>query len=81
MRAMIPCKVRWPVPPATVQKFEKISDRDKVTLIMLNWCIINELPPFHVPELGMTAVHTMDQVKNRLRFSKMRRQLDKYSHP
>ena len=67
MRALFPAKVRWPQSGPSVPRFEKISARDKVILVMLNRCFLGSIPPPYVPEVGMSAVHTVDEVKSRLR--------------
>ena len=75
MRALFPAKVRWPQPASSVPRFEKISGRDKVILVMLNRCFLGSVPPPYLPEVGMSAVHTVDEVKGRLRSHELRSQM------
>ena len=56
MRALLPGKAKWPHPPATVPKFETISSRDKLILVMLNSSPLGCLPPAYIPEVGMSNV-------------------------
>ena len=72
MRGLFPAKVRWPQPGGSAPKYEKISARDKMTLVMLNTCFLGAIPPPYMPEVGMSAVHTVDEIKGRLRSHEMR---------
>ena len=73
MRALMPCKVRWPFPANYQPKFEKVTGRDKVTLIMLNMCFLSTIPPDYMPEIGLSDVSTVEEVRDKIRSSEMRR--------
>ena len=76
MRALFPAKVNWPMAPATVAKFDKISARDKVTLVNLNTCFMMQLPPAYVPEVGMSAVHSAEEVKRKINSYKIWKEIN-----
>ena len=58
-------------------KFEKISSRDKVILVMLNSCLLGTLPPSYIPEVGMSNVQTIEEVRTRLQSFEQWQQLAK----
>ena len=66
MRALFPARVNWPLPPSTVQKFEKISATDKVTLVNLNSMFLMQLPPEYVPEVGMSSVLSAEDMQRKI---------------
>ena len=66
MRAMLPCKVKWPIPPSTSQKLEKIAAADKVCLIVLNMCFLDAFPPDDFYQLGIAEIKTLKEFKSRL---------------
>lgn len=76
MRALMPCKVRWPFPQNYHPKFEKVAARDKVTLIMLNLCFLTTMPPNYMPEIGLSNVQSVEEVRDKIRSSETRRQLE-----
>ena len=39
---------------------------------MLNRCFLGSIPPPYMPEVGMSAVHTVEDIKGRLRSHEMR---------
>ena len=76
MRALMPCKVRWPFPSNYQPRFEKVAARDKVTLIMLNLCFLQTMPPNYMPEIGLSTVETVEEVRDKIRSSELGRQLE-----
>ena len=76
MRALMPCKVRWPFPPSYQPRFEKVTGRDKVTLIMLNICFLSTIPPDYMPEIGLSDVSSVEEVRDKIRSSEMRRLIE-----
>ena len=73
MRALFPCKVLWPMPQNYQPRFEKVAARDKVTLIMLNLCFLTTMPPNYMPEIGLSNVQTVEEVRDKIRSSELRR--------
>lgn len=76
MRALLPCKVKWPVNNSYQPKFEKITGSDKITLIMLNMCFLTTLPPRYIPEIGLSPVTTVEEVREKVRSHELKRQLE-----
>ena len=77
MRSLLPCKVRWPNPPNYTPKFEKIAGREKITLIMLNLCFMSTLPPNYMPEIGLSTVKTVEDVRDKIRTFEKRKQIER----
>ena len=76
MRALLPCKVKWPVYQNFIPRFEKISGRDKLTLVMLNVCFLSSMPPVFMPEIGLSLVNNVDEVRKKIRSHEIKRQID-----
>ena len=81
MRALFPARVNWPLPPSTVQKFEKISTRDKMTLVNLNSMFLMQLPPEYVPEVGMSSVRSPEDMQKKIQSYKNWQKIDKNTKP
>ena len=76
MRALMPCKVRWPQTQSMIPRFEKISGNEKTTLIMLNMCFLSSIPPNFIPEIGLSNVTTVEEVRDRVRSHELKRHVD-----
>ena len=76
MRALLPCKVRWPSRQQYQPRFEKVSGSDKITLIMLNISFLTTLPPSFIPEIGLSNVQTVQEVREKIRSNELLRQIE-----
>ena len=50
-----------------------MAARDKVTLIMLNLCFLQTMPPNYMPEIGLSTVETVEEVRDKIRSSELSR--------
>ena len=46
-------------------------------LVMLNRCFLSSIPPPYMPEVGTSAVQTVEDIKGRLRSYEMRKAMQK----